>query len=172
MARTRILRPMVASDGQVVPQAHEDQLEFVSGMCHGVPGAGLPDAALHTLRHSGASMMLSHGVPLEVVSATLGHSSIAITGDVYGHDAPDVSRDAVTTCGAMDRRAGGLELPADPNKHLSDSTALVHGPNGGRGLIQPEHRTDRRVDRSGLHERHQVAPLPAHVVGVVDPEFG
>jgi hypothetical protein len=163
MARTRILRPMVASDGQVVPQAHEDQLEFVSGMCHGVPGAGLPDAALHTLRHSGASMMLSHGVPLEVVSATLGHSSIAITGDV--------SRDAVTTCGAMDRRAGGLELPADPNKHLSDSTALVHGPNGGRGLIQPEHRTDRRVDRSGLHERHQVAPLPAHVVGVVDPEF-
>jgi len=155
---------MVASDGQGVPQAHEDQLEFVSGMCHGVPRAGLPDAGLHTLRHSVASVMLNHGVPLEVVSATLGHSSIAITGDV--------SRDAVTTCGAMDRRAGGLELPADPNKHLSDSTALVHGPNGGRGLIQPEHRTDRRVDRSGLHERHQVAPLPAHVVGVVDPEFG
>jgi hypothetical protein len=63
--------------------------------------AGLPDAGLHTLRHSAASAMLSHGVPLKVVSEILGHSSIAITGDVYGHVSPDVSRDAVATLGAV-----------------------------------------------------------------------
>ena len=57
--------------------------------------AGLPEAGLHTLRHSAASVMLTHGVPLNVVSEILGHSSIAITGDVYGHVAPDVSREAV-----------------------------------------------------------------------------
>jgi integrase len=62
--------------------------------------AGLPDAGLHTLRHSAASAMLSHRVPLKVVSEILGHSSIAITGDVYGHVSPDVSRDAVATLGA------------------------------------------------------------------------
>ena len=50
-------------------------------------------AGLHTLRHSAA--MLSMGVPLKVVSEILGHSSTAITGDSYGHVAPDVAADAV-----------------------------------------------------------------------------
>ncbi len=61
--------------------------------------AGLPDAGLHSLRHSAASVMLTSGVPLKVVSEILGHSSMAITGDVYGHVAPDVSRDAVRILG-------------------------------------------------------------------------
>ena len=61
--------------------------------------AGLPRVGLHTLRHSAASVMLTHGVPLKVVSEILGHSSIAITGDVYGHVAPDVSRDALDVLG-------------------------------------------------------------------------
>ncbi|GAB3364116.1 site-specific integrase [Modestobacter lapidis] len=62
--------------------------------------AGLPHAGLHTLRHSAASVMLTQGVPLKVVSEVLGHSSIAITGDVYGHVAPDVSRGAMDVLGA------------------------------------------------------------------------
>lgn len=37
---------------------------------------------LHTLRHSAATVMLTNGVPLKVVSEILGHASIAITGDV------------------------------------------------------------------------------------------
>jgi integrase len=55
-----------------------------------------PRNALHTLRHSAASVMLSAGVPLKVVSEIFGHASVAITGDVYGHVSPDVSRDALT----------------------------------------------------------------------------
>ncbi|MBB3084717.1 tyrosine-type recombinase/integrase [Geodermatophilus sabuli] len=66
--------------------------------------AGLPHAGLHTLRHSAASVMLSRGVPLKVVSEILGHSSIAITGDIYGHVSPDVARRAMDTLGdAFDR---------------------------------------------------------------------
>ncbi len=61
--------------------------------------AGLPQAGLHTLRHCAASVMLTHGVPLKVVSEFLGHSSIAITGDVEGHVAPDFSRQAVDILG-------------------------------------------------------------------------
>src|SRR5215212_1684255 len=45
---------------------------------------------------SAASVMLSAGVPLKVVSEIFGHASVAITGDVYGHVSPDVSRDALT----------------------------------------------------------------------------
>nr|WP_239524180.1 site-specific integrase [Geodermatophilus normandii] len=62
--------------------------------------AGLPQAGLHTLRHSAASVMLTAGVPLKAVPEILGHSSIAITGDVYGHVAPDVSRGAMDVLGA------------------------------------------------------------------------
>jgi integrase len=66
--------------------------------------AGLPHAGLHTLRHSAASVMLTRGVPLKVVSEILGHSSIAITGDTYGHVSPDVAHQAMSTLGeAFDR---------------------------------------------------------------------
>lgn len=47
--------------------------------------AGLGHWHLHELRHSGASLMLAQGTDLYVVSEVLGHSSIAITKDVYGH---------------------------------------------------------------------------------------
>lgn len=39
----------------------------------------------HGLRYLGASLMLAQGTPLHVVSEVLGHASIAITKDVYGH---------------------------------------------------------------------------------------
>lgn len=39
----------------------------------------------HELCHSAASLMLMQSVPLEVVSNVLGHSTIRITADVYGH---------------------------------------------------------------------------------------
>jgi integrase len=49
--------------------------------------AGLPleVRALHGLRHAHASAMLAQGIPLKVTSERLGHSSIAITGDLYSH---------------------------------------------------------------------------------------
>jgi hypothetical protein len=47
--------------------------------------AGLGHWHPHELRHSGASLMLAQGTPLHVVSEILGHASIAITKDVYGH---------------------------------------------------------------------------------------
>ena len=45
-------------------------------------------------------MMLENGVPLKIVSEILGHASVAITGDIYGHVAPDVSREAVAKLAA------------------------------------------------------------------------
>lgn len=47
--------------------------------------AGLGDWHPHELRHSAASLMLANGVKLQVVSEVLGHSSIRMTADVYGH---------------------------------------------------------------------------------------
>ena len=47
--------------------------------------ADLPRKRVHDLRHTAASLMLAAGIPLHVVSKTLGHSSVSITADIYGH---------------------------------------------------------------------------------------
>lgn len=51
-------------------------------------GAGLPDIRLHDLRHTAATLMLAKGIELHVVSRTLGHASISVTADIYGHILP------------------------------------------------------------------------------------
>jgi integrase len=63
--------------------------------------AGLPSSVgLHTLRHSAASVMMASGVPLKIVSDILGHASVAITGDIYSHVSPDISREAAAKLAA------------------------------------------------------------------------
>jgi integrase len=47
--------------------------------------AGIGTWRPHELRHSATSIMLAQRVPIEVVSKILGHTSIRITADVYGH---------------------------------------------------------------------------------------
>ena len=47
--------------------------------------AGLGRWHPHELRHTATSIMLAKGVPIDVVSKTVGHTSIRITADVYGH---------------------------------------------------------------------------------------
>jgi site-specific recombinase XerD len=59
----------------------------------------MPQAGLHTLRPSAASVMLTRGVPLKVVCEILGQSSIAITGDIYGHVSPAAARQTMSTLG-------------------------------------------------------------------------
>jgi integrase len=46
---------------------------------------GLPPIRLHDMRHGACSLMLSGGVPIEIVQLILGHSSPAVTRRVYAH---------------------------------------------------------------------------------------
>jgi integrase len=62
--------------------------------------AGLPVTKVHALRHAHATHALESGVPLKVVSERLGHSSIAITGNVYSHVSPAVDQAAATQVAA------------------------------------------------------------------------
>lgn len=50
---------------------------------------------VHTLRHSAAVAWLEAGVHIKAVADLLGHSSIAITGDIYGHTSDDTARAAI-----------------------------------------------------------------------------
>jgi integrase len=57
--------------------------------------AGLRRLRFHDLRHSFASALLANGEPLAYVKEQMGHSSIQITVDVYGHLEPGANREAV-----------------------------------------------------------------------------
>lgn len=46
---------------------------------------GLPRIRFHDLRHTAASLMLNHGIPVIVVSKILGHAKPSTTMDIYGH---------------------------------------------------------------------------------------
>lgn len=59
---------------------------------------------LHTIRHSAAVAWLEAGVHIKAVADLLGHSSVAITGDIYGHTSDDTARAAV------DKLSAGLGL--------------------------------------------------------------
>ncbi len=65
------------------------------GLCE---HAGVPRRRFHASRHTAATLMLAEGVPLEVISKTLGHASMALTADVYakvGHVAQRQAADAM-----------------------------------------------------------------------------
>jgi len=50
--------------------------------------AAVREIRIHDARHTYASLMLRRGVPIAYVSRQLGHSSIQITVDLYGHFVP------------------------------------------------------------------------------------
>ena len=55
---------------------------------------GAAGVGVHTLRHSAAVSWLEAGVHIKAVADLLGHSSVAITGDVYGHTSDNTARAA------------------------------------------------------------------------------
>lgn len=51
---------------------------------------GLPNIRVHDLRHYHASMLLASGVNPKLVQERLGHSTIALTMDIYSHVIPSM----------------------------------------------------------------------------------
>jgi integrase len=57
--------------------------------------AGLEPLGMHEARHAFASSLLAAGVPMQVVSKLMGHTTIQVTLDLYGHLLPNGRRDAL-----------------------------------------------------------------------------
>lgn len=56
--------------------------------------AGLPHIRFHDLRHTHATLLLNQGVAAKVIQERLGHSTIAVTMDIYSHLLPGLQEDA------------------------------------------------------------------------------
>lgn len=63
--------------------------------------AGLPSVRFHDLRHTAVSLLLAEGVPLHEVSKIVGHSSIQVTSDIYGHLVPERRKIAADIIGGV-----------------------------------------------------------------------
>lgn len=61
--------------------------------------AGLPRVRLHDLRHLAATIMITSGVPLALVSKTLRHATSGITADLYGHFTTEAALAAADSLG-------------------------------------------------------------------------
>lgn len=55
---------------------------------------GLPHLSFHGLRHAHATLALTAGVNPKIVSERLGHSSVAVTMDIYSHVMPGMQAEA------------------------------------------------------------------------------
>lgn len=61
---------------------------------------GLPNVTPHSLRHTCASLLISLGAPITTVSYVLGHASVKMTLDIYGHCYEDDAREWMTRLGS------------------------------------------------------------------------
>jgi len=63
--------------------------------------ADLPRVRFHDLRHTSATLLLSQGAHPKVVQERLGHSTIAVTLDVYSHVLPTMQQQAADQLQAL-----------------------------------------------------------------------
>ena len=66
--------------------------------------AGVPRIRFHDLRHTYATLQLTAGTHPKLVQEVLGHSTIALTLDVYSHVTPTMHDEAAAT---IERLLGG-----------------------------------------------------------------
>jgi len=105
---------------------HPDRLSEIFGQA--VMRAGLPRITVHGARHTHATLLLKHGVPVKVVSERLGHADPAFTIRTYQHLLPSIQADAAARLAALlvggdDGPSSGPDRP--PQEHSSMTTSAA-----------------------------------------------
>ncbi|MFD9355292.1 tyrosine recombinase XerC [Streptomyces sp. NPDC060031] len=100
--------------------------------------AGVPRITVHDLRHLAATITITAGVPLTVVSKTLRHSTLSTTANIYSHLTQQAAREAVdiidhTLTGAEKAshptgRAAWLRPPRDHIHRLREAVRRLRSP--------------------------------------------
>ncbi len=87
----------------------------------------LPRMRIHDLRHSCATLLLSKGVHPRVVMEILGHSTIAMTMNVYSHVVPEIAIDAAN---AMESVFANQGHPIDHDANTVQDLRIIENSGG------------------------------------------
>jgi len=79
--------------------------------------AGIPRIRFYDLRHTAASLMLNHGIPVIVVSKIFGHAKPSTTLDIYSHLIHELQGEVVIVMDEL-RSLIRLEVPNSFEKIL------------------------------------------------------
>jgi integrase len=97
-----------------------DQSNMVNrGFYPALRRAGLPRIRFHDLRHCFASLLISQNENVKYIQAMLGHASITMTLDIYGHLMKNQNQEAVSRLGRTilgDSEASGSTLVANQDR--------------------------------------------------------
>lgn len=77
----------------------------------GIRRAGLPPMRFHDLRHAYATLLIECGTSPRVVMELMGHSTIAITMNLYSHVSDATGRAAVGLLAGVMRDATVMQSP-------------------------------------------------------------
>ncbi|MFI6332952.1 tyrosine-type recombinase/integrase [Micromonospora chersina] len=96
---------------------------FRRGWVKWTAAAGLAGLRIHDLRHTLAASLISAGVALTAVQRMLGHSSIAVTSDLYGHLLPAVDAGILAAVEAAIAGVRPEDLDAEVAGEVADELA-------------------------------------------------
>ncbi|WP_308345536.1 tyrosine-type recombinase/integrase [Streptomyces sp. ISL-94] len=136
--------------------------------------AGVPRITVHDLRHLAATITITAGVPLTVVSKTLRHSTLSTTANLYSHLTQQAAREAVDTIDHTltgdenaSRQTGRTPWLRPPRDHIQSAKPSANSappplpgsvprPTGHRPDVRPHcdhHGSGRTKGRPLMDER-------------------
>jgi integrase len=90
--------------------------------------AGLNRVTLHEARHTYASLMIAAGVNAKALCEFMGHRSIQVTLDLYGHLMPGAESEAASLLDALLENAEGQARSADAEDELGTQRGTQSAP--------------------------------------------
>ncbi len=95
---------LVVSPGRGTPQ---DAEKLTAPIAEAWQAAGLEAVTLHEARHTYASLMIAAGVGFKSLQTYMGHASITVTLDRYGHLLPGTGANDAALLDQLLGTAGG-----------------------------------------------------------------
>jgi integrase len=121
------------------------------GFYPAVRRAKLRSIGFHGLRHTFASVLIANGASIKTVCTLMGHSSIKITADTYGHMFEAEGREAVRL---LSRAFGSSKFVADSETKAAAGDATSQGlkQKGDFGVADGTRTHDNRNHNPGLYQ--------------------
>jgi integrase len=113
--RDHLVERKLAGEGALVFGGANRARKMIERGAAAMRAAGMEPLAIHDARHTYASLMIAAGVNAKALSTYMGHATIAITYDLYGHLMPGNEDEAAGLLDAFLARSSsdGVAAPLD-----------------------------------------------------------